>query len=614
MAQPDTELFRQLSEQYSLIRVKGKIPIEKEWQNYCHQKRTFEEIGFLPGENAGIACGPASGVLVVDVDDPVLFEKISNKRHWDMPITRCHETGSGKFHFLYKYPAERIYNNKSCQSLGFDVRGVGGQVVAPGSIHPDTGLLYSVAHNGPVAEAPKWLIDLYSTEPADWAGPRVDPVVILGGVGKGQRDEDLFSYACQLRRKEVTLQEAQFLVCHAARNCDPPFPQKEALKKVEQAWKRYGPVTNETYVIDEPGVTADTNRGLSNGNGGLTECNQEADFCNQDVTRPLKNVTSDVTSDNDSQIWLPDPSQKVNLTDAVKVWLETCDGIFTIRDLAQELRVTVGSKEYNAIKLILKRLKDNFTICQANATRGTYRKREDDTTEVDPFANERADEFNIDLPLDLSEMCKLYSKSIFVFAGTKDSGKTALALNVAKMNAAKQEVHYFYSEMGLDELRSRLEVFGDMDHKKWKQVHFHPVKQNFHDHILRYPDALSIVDYLQMPDDAWKIGGKINEIYEVLARGACLICLQKRTHSEFAAGGEVTADKARLYVSLDRKFDAAIPYTQAKILSAKIPRLYGEDHKGKIRNFRLDWGWRIFPLMSWEYAPEEEPKKKPRRY
>lgn len=42
----------------------------------------------------------------------------------------------------------------------FDIKGIGGMVVAPGSIHPDTGKPYVVLDDRPIAKAPKWLLDL----------------------------------------------------------------------------------------------------------------------------------------------------------------------------------------------------------------------------------------------------------------------------------------------------------------------------------------------------------------------------------------------------------------------------------------------------------------------
>jgi putative DNA primase/helicase len=159
MTQPDHKLFRKLSEQFSLIRLKGKVPIEKGWEKYCELKRSFNEIGFQPGDNAGIACGPASGLIVLDVDSWPKFEESGRKIEPSFSV----KTGGKGTHFYFRYPTNgTVYENRARKSEGFDIRALGGQVVAPGSIHPDTGKPYRIVDliDTPIAAAPQWLLDL----------------------------------------------------------------------------------------------------------------------------------------------------------------------------------------------------------------------------------------------------------------------------------------------------------------------------------------------------------------------------------------------------------------------------------------------------------------------
>jgi hypothetical protein len=161
METPKLEQFKVLAEDYSLIRLNGKKPIEPGWQQYSQMKRTFEEICFNVGENAGIACGPASCLLVLDVDDEELFQQAQQKNNWSIPDTRTIRTGSGGTHYCFRYPQdENQYGNRAFKSYGFDIRGIGGQVVAPGSVHPDSGKLYQVENDVPTADPPGWLLEL----------------------------------------------------------------------------------------------------------------------------------------------------------------------------------------------------------------------------------------------------------------------------------------------------------------------------------------------------------------------------------------------------------------------------------------------------------------------
>ena len=161
MEKPNLEQFKILAEGYSVIRLNGKKPIEKHWEQYSHTKRPFEGIGFRTGENAGIACGPASSLIVLDIDNEELFRAAAQKQDWTVPDTHIIRTGSGGTHYYFRYPLDgKHYGNRSFKDYGFDIRGAGGQVVAPGSVHPDTGNLYLVEKDVPAAEPPEWLLEL----------------------------------------------------------------------------------------------------------------------------------------------------------------------------------------------------------------------------------------------------------------------------------------------------------------------------------------------------------------------------------------------------------------------------------------------------------------------
>jgi len=96
-----------------------------------------------------------------------------------------------------------------------------------------------------------WNISFNSSPSPDKKhGIPIDPGSVLAGVPEGDRDDTLFRYACRLRTKNMSREEAELLVREAARNCEPPFPESEALMKIESAWK-YPP--GEERTIIEPG-------------------------------------------------------------------------------------------------------------------------------------------------------------------------------------------------------------------------------------------------------------------------------------------------------------------------------------------------------------------------
>jgi hypothetical protein len=60
---------------------------------------------------------------------------------------------------------------------------------------------------------------------------------VLTGVAEGKRDDAVFRYACRLRTRNISKDEALVLVLNAARSCSPPFDERVARDKVERAWK-----------------------------------------------------------------------------------------------------------------------------------------------------------------------------------------------------------------------------------------------------------------------------------------------------------------------------------------------------------------------------------------
>lgn len=70
------------------------------------------------------------------------------------------------FHCYFQYPATGTYGNKSFRNDGFDIRGVGGQVLAPGSRHPVTGNVYIIGKAIEPIPAPEWLLKLYAESKA----------------------------------------------------------------------------------------------------------------------------------------------------------------------------------------------------------------------------------------------------------------------------------------------------------------------------------------------------------------------------------------------------------------------------------------------------------------
>ena len=114
---------------------------------------------FVVGFNLGLRTGEISNLTVLDDDteDHSAAEKLK------LPKTVTAITGRNRPHYYFN-GVKGIGNSANRLMPHVDVRGEGGQVVFPGSIHPDTGKEYSWAPglspaDVPVADLPQEIID-----------------------------------------------------------------------------------------------------------------------------------------------------------------------------------------------------------------------------------------------------------------------------------------------------------------------------------------------------------------------------------------------------------------------------------------------------------------------
>lgn len=116
-----------------------------------------------PAINIGIATGAISGIVVLDADDIDTSETVVAE-HGGC-TTRIAYTASGCHRYL-AHPGHRVKNRVKFLP-GLDMRGDGGYVVAPPSIHP-SGKQYTWHNEGaPISAVPVWLAPyLEDTQPA----------------------------------------------------------------------------------------------------------------------------------------------------------------------------------------------------------------------------------------------------------------------------------------------------------------------------------------------------------------------------------------------------------------------------------------------------------------
>ncbi len=138
-----------------------KAPILKDWPNKATTDpgQIVQWFDQQPEGNYGIL---TNGLIAVDVDPKHGGHLWLEENEEKLPDTLRLRTGSGGWHILFKAPEGRNIGNRAGIAPGIDIRGRGGQIVGPGSIHPN-GKQYTI-EVGPddvdLAVAPQWLVDL----------------------------------------------------------------------------------------------------------------------------------------------------------------------------------------------------------------------------------------------------------------------------------------------------------------------------------------------------------------------------------------------------------------------------------------------------------------------
>ncbi len=134
-------------------------------------------VAAVPRGLLAIRTGTVSGLAVVDIDPRNGGALVPDL----MPPTRCVRTGSGGWHLYYRHSGGRL-GAKLHAHPGVDLKVDGGYVVAPPSIHPDTGRPYRWAGDRPVIEMPPPLLAACRPHVAPAAPP---PTVAPFGRGRG---------------------------------------------------------------------------------------------------------------------------------------------------------------------------------------------------------------------------------------------------------------------------------------------------------------------------------------------------------------------------------------------------------------------------------------------
>lgn len=265
---PLDQALRLLSMGFSVIPIrardkKPKVP----WKAYQERLPTEAELRgwFADGDlNVGIVTGAISGVVVLDADNQQAAEWMVSHRNSPMKT----RTGKG-MHFWFRHPGVHVKNDVKTLGMPLDVRGDGGFVVAPGSVHPSGAIYEEDGAWGPATGLPIF-------DPA-WIGhhrkaaPKVQPLQSATDLTRRVRayldqvepaveghggDAHTFRVACKLMRGfSLSEDEAYAYLTEWNVRCTPPWSEAELRTKLQSALKYGTEPMGYLLAADNPPIT-----------------------------------------------------------------------------------------------------------------------------------------------------------------------------------------------------------------------------------------------------------------------------------------------------------------------------------------------------------------------
>ncbi len=208
------------------IRSGDKKPLI-EWAEYQKRLPTEAEVrqwwAQWPDANIGVVTGAISGIVVIDIE--------REGSTAGLPPTVTSRTGGGGWHLFYKHPGVPVKNSVKSIAAYTDVRGDGGYVVLPPSLH-SSGKKYEWSispRDASFEPLPVWILEKVKSENGwtqkDWEQIAAEPVY------EGERNNAATQYAGKLlhdlSRELWETSGWAGLREWNRQNCRPPLDERE---------------------------------------------------------------------------------------------------------------------------------------------------------------------------------------------------------------------------------------------------------------------------------------------------------------------------------------------------------------------------------------------------
>ncbi|MFK7823619.1 MAG: DUF3987 domain-containing protein [Oligoflexales bacterium] len=190
----------------------------------------------VPNANIGILTGKESGLVVLDIDprhggNESLEALVAE--YGELPSTLRVKTGGNGWHYYFTHPGGKLTNKANIRP-GIDIRGDGGYVVAPPSLHASQNSYTWASEAKNISELPTWLLELINGKSIAYETKNAET-----SFEAGSRNASLTSIAGFLQNKGLETSKIQSaLEALNCSLCSPPLSELE-VKQICKSVDRY---------------------------------------------------------------------------------------------------------------------------------------------------------------------------------------------------------------------------------------------------------------------------------------------------------------------------------------------------------------------------------------
>lgn len=633
-----------LSNQLSVIPIRsGSKQAAIKWEPFQQRRMTAAEIKqhFRNGCQVALVGGAVSGDLeCLDFDKPDLFPCYRDTLESVNPtlkarLTCWQETPSGGYHILYRCSGPVGGNQKLAMSARYkddqgrprqdvfiETRGEGGYfLVAPSQGYTLNGNLESI----PVLSPDERDLLHAIARSFDEAGQQAAREPVKNNTATGDRPGDRFNrendwqmllegegwryvktvgnhqHWCRPGKGDsstsATLNEQGLFVFSSS----TPLPVQRPLDK-------FAFYTYSRFIGDFTAAAQSLRVPESSGHSGK-------------FRKIPNNPENSEQFRNDSELSRKSSGEIRVLAQDVLSFIESDPAPFSNNDIYTELCAR-NPRERKTVLDALYYYEKQGKIKKIDGKRGCWEVVETEP-EVMDLLSANAEPFNILLPLDISDNATVRPGSIILVSGSSNAGKTVFLLTIVrnvfrnthiplqtltpfsneKEKGWPPRLNYLNSEMSAGELATRIKGFGD-EPTSWVQ-HVKFIERAHSFDKLVDPDGVTFIDFLEVNEDFYQAGKFIADIHRRLKNGVAVVAMQKKQGHAFAKGGEMTLEKPRLAINLDKNEPHGFI---CKIAKCKEPVDFMHSIQGMERDFVITGRSEILPVSDWRFVNEPQRK------